>query len=177
MLVKITLRLIGILLSFIYRIVYPIKSSYNPLKVTINGLLIINKGKFICKGKFQTRSGCLINIHAGQIILGKNTAISRNCSLNCHQKIEIGDDTIVGEGTKFYDHDHKILGGHTQRIKYETAPIKIGKNTWIGADCLILRGVEIGDNSIIAAGSIITKSIPSNTLCIQKRQTNLSALK
>lgn len=176
MLIKILAKSIGLILSILYKAIYPVKATYNPFKVFINGTLIINRGKFTCNGKFHTRSGCLINIHGGEIIIGKNVSMSRNSSLNCHQKIIIGENTILGEGCKFFDHNHQVDNGRIRRVEYDTAPIIIGENTWIGTGCIILKGVNIGDNSIIAAGSIITKSVPSNTICVQKRSTSLSDL-
>ena len=45
-------------------------------------------------------------------------------------------------------------------------PVKIGNNVWIGANCTVLAGVEIGDNSVIGAGSVVTKSIPKNVVAV-----------
>ena len=50
------------------------------------------------------------------------------------------------------------------RINASAKPVKIGKNVWIGADCTILPGVIIGENSIIGAGSVVTKNIPNNVI-------------
>ena len=50
------------------------------------------------------------------------------------------------------------------RPKLKTAPVKIGNNVWIGMNAVILKGVTIGDNSVVAAGAVVTKSIPPNTI-------------
>ena len=82
-----------------------------------------------------------------------------------HEEIVFGNGVTVGPGSFFYDHDHDGKGG------FDTAPIKIGNNVWIGAGCIILKGVCIGDNVVIGAGCIITKDVDSNTTVIQKRDT------
>jgi acetyltransferase-like isoleucine patch superfamily enzyme len=49
------------------------------------------------------------------------------------------------------------------------APIQIGNNVWIGANCVILKGVNIGDSAVIAAGSVVTKDVPADTVYYEKR--------
>ena len=51
-----------------------------------------------------------------------------------------------------------------QRANLEPAPIHIGKNVWIGANSMVLPGVTIGDGAVIAAGAIVTKDVPANTI-------------
>ena len=58
-------------------------------------------------------------------------------------------------------------------MKFKTAPITIGNNVWIGANTLILRGTTIGDNCVVAGGSVIRGNYPSNTVIIQKRTTEV----
>ena len=84
----------------------------------------------------------------------------------CRESISIGDGTTIGPHTCIYDHDH----GREEGALYKTAPVTIRKNVWIGAGCIILKGVTIGDNSIIAAGSIVTKDVPADTIFLQKRR-------
>jgi len=109
-----------------------------------------------------------------QLSIGKGVFFNNYCSINCLEKIEIGDDTIFGEGVKLYDHNHLIERGltlHIEKEKYTTKPIIIGKNCWIGSNTVILKGVIIGDNTIIGAGCVIHKSVPANT--IVKNNQNL----
>lgn len=106
-----------------------------------------------------------------QIKIGKNVFFNRLCSLNAMHLIEIGDNTIFGEGVKIYDHNH-LFRDREVLVKdqgYKKAPIEIGKNCWIGSNCIILPGVQIGDNVVIGAGTLVNKSIPSNTLVVGKR--------
>jgi acetyltransferase-like isoleucine patch superfamily enzyme len=69
--------------------------------------------------------------------------------------IEIGDNSIIGYNTTILAHEYLIK-------EYRLGKVEIGNNVMIGANCLILPGVEIGDNSIIAAGAVVHKNVPAN---------------
>ena len=112
------------------------------------------KSNIRIRGRLATGKNVLIEANGGQIEIGKNVFINRNSTIVSHEKILLNDGVTIGPNTVIYDHDHDGKGG------YNTKSITIGKNVWIGANCTILKGVNIGDNSIIAAGSIITKDIP-----------------
>ena len=101
----------------------------------------------------------------GQLHLGKHIVINRFSRIVAVEKITVGDNVTVAQFVSILDHDHKIekQADGTIRIKgYETAPIVIGSNIWIGDKVSILKGVTIGDNVVIGAHSLINKDIPSN---------------
>lgn len=94
------------------------------------------------------------------IVLGDNVFIGSGCEFNIHHEISIGDDSLIASGCRFIDHDHGILPGELIRLqKPKGKAIKIGKNVWLGYNAVILKGVEIGDGAVVAAGAIVTKSI------------------
>lgn len=101
----------------------------------------------------------------GKLIIGNRCFVNKFCMVICRDSITIGDGTTIGPHTCIYDHDH----GNEEDALYKTASVSIGKNVWIGAGCIILKGVTIGDNCTIAAGSIITKDVPADTIFLQKR--------
>lgn len=73
-----------------------------------------------------------------------------------------------------YDHDHDFR--HPDGLKaeaFKTAPIVIGKDCWIGANTVILRGTTIGDNCVVGAGSIIKGNYPAESVIVQKRDTDI----
>jgi acetyltransferase-like isoleucine patch superfamily enzyme len=115
------------------------------------------------------RNFCNILVYRkGGLKIGKNVFLNNYCSINCLSSIEIGQNTLLGEGVKIYDHNHlyRFDEGvlNIERNEFKTAPIKIGSNCWIASNVTILKGVKIGDNSIIGANNLIYKSIPSNSV-------------
>ena len=99
---------------------------------------------------------------------GKNTKLGKHVFINtcCHFQdnggIEIGDHTMLGSNVTIATLNHEF--SPKKRHNAIPKPVKIGKNVWIGANVTILPGVNIGDNSIIGAASVVTKDVPANTL-------------
>lgn len=91
-----------------------------------------------------------------------------------HESVTIGDDVEFGPGVLIYDHDHdfRMPGGLAEQ-KYKTAPIKIGNNVWIGANSVILRGTTIGNNCVVAAGTILHGEYPDDSLIFQEKTTRV----
>ncbi len=96
------------------------------------------------------------------IVLGDGCFIGRGCEFNVSSRISLGDCCLVGSGTRFIDHNHGMALGRPMKQQPETqGDIEIGSDVWIGVNSVILRGVTIGDGAVIAAGSIVTRSVPS----------------
>lgn len=111
-------------------------------------------------GKFYIYTGCKVIVRENaSLILGNGSFINVDSKIYCKEKIEIGDNTFIGEEVIIRDTDE-----HTINDTINTKPIKIGNNVWIGMRCIILKGVTIGDGAIIASGSIVTKDVPDHTL-------------
>lgn len=102
-----------------------------------------------------------------QIKIGDRVGMSA-VTITAHQRITIGDDTQIGAGTVIVDCDfHDVLSTNPAQRQHnlgETRPVQIGRNVFIGTRCIILKGVTIGDNAVIGAGSIVTKNIPQNEI-------------
>ena len=112
--------------------------------------------------KTAVRKNAEIAVTKGQIMIGNNCFINRNCMIIAHEKIQIGDGTTIGPNVCIYDHDHDGKGG------YKAKPVIIGKNVWIGAGCILLKGISIGDNAVVGAGTVVTKDIKPNTIVYGK---------
>ena len=80
------------------------------------------------------------------------------------ERIEIGAGTMMGEGVRFYDHDHVYTAEKIEKWQWTTAPIRVGRDCWIGSNVTILKGVTIGDNTIIGAGCLIRNDVPANSV-------------
>lgn len=102
------------------------------------------------------------------IIIGKNCGISQSSLVSlCH--IKIGDNVKMGGGTSVLTSDFHSLDPVVRRsnddIKQrKNAPVYIGNDVFIGAKCIILKGVTIGDGAIIGAGSVVSRNVPANQI-------------
>lgn len=119
------------------------------------------------KGRVHAEHGAFLSARGGGIIEAVNFYINRNSMIVCRDKIIIGDGVTIGPNVCIYDHDHNLESG-TNVLK--TGPIIIGDNVWIGAGCIILKGVTIGNNSVVAAGSVVTNSIDANKIYYNQKK-------
>lgn len=111
----------------------------------------------------------------GILEIGDDAAFGNGVSIHCFEKITIGEGVQIGEGTKIYDHDHDFrVPGGIRAEKFVTSPVKIGANSWIGCNVVILRGTTIGENCIVGAGSVLKGNYPSNSVIVQKRMTEVT---
>ncbi len=151
------------------------KSNYcNLLAVESSVRIEQQKGALLQIGKdFRARRNVEINARSGKLTIGSKVFLNTGCIITAREKITIGNGTIFGPNVIVYDHDHKMENGRVLDNRFVCAPVTIGKNVWIGAGTIILKGSEIGDNSVIAAGSVVTGRIPANTIMVQKREKTL----
>lgn len=108
---------------------------------------------------------CMSVLPKGNLFIAKGVGIGNNSQIVCHYKIEIGENTIIGPGVMIFDHNH-IFDSKTgvKHKSFNKGEIIIGKNCWLGAACIILKGVHIGNNVTIAAGSVVTKDMPDGVV-------------
>ena len=95
---------------------------------------------------------------------GKGVYANFNLTLVDDNHIYIGDSTLLGPNVVIATAGHPILPELREKGYQYNIPVRIGKNCWLGAGVVVLPGVTIGDNSVIGAGSIVTKDIPSNVV-------------
>ena len=96
------------------------------------------------------------------ITVGSHVFINAGCKFQDQGGIVIGDGTFIGHNTVLATLDHDV--DPDKRHLLHPAPIHIGNKVWIGAGVVITKGVTIGDNSIIAAGAVVTHDIPANVI-------------
>jgi Hexapeptide repeat of succinyl-transferase len=109
---------------------------------------------------------CIIATHkrAAVISIGNNCGFS-GTTLGAFEKIEIGDNVICGGNTLITDSDwHGIYPEKRDTSHAASGKVVIHKNVWLGVNAVILKGVTIGENSVIAANSVVTKDIPANVI-------------
>ena len=100
-----------------------------------------------------------------KIIIGNKCFLGNNIEFNIREKLIIGNNSLIGAGTRIIDHDHNIEGRYKLLNKDgKQSSICIEENSWIGANVIILKGVSIGAGAVIGAGSVVTKSVPSSEI-------------
>ncbi|HMS82200.1 MAG TPA: sugar O-acetyltransferase [Nitrospira sp.] len=98
------------------------------------------------------------------IRLGRNTFINYQCVFLDCAPIEIGDDAQIGPAVQLYTAEHP-LDAETRRAGLESArPIRIGRDVWIGGGAIVLAGVNVGDECVIGAGSVVVHDVPSGSV-------------
>ena len=138
-----------------------------------DALIVIGSG-FICRSTPEYAIGnfCCSKIdvrEGGKLIIGENVGIS-NTVIQCHKEIKIGNYVNIGDGvlimdTNFHSTNWKLRADRKNDTKNKkSASIIIGDYVFIGARSIICKGVAIGEKSIIAAGSVVIKDIPSNVI-------------
>lgn len=95
---------------------------------------------------------------------GKNVYANFNLTLVDDTHIYVGDYTMLGPNVTIATAGHPILPDLRQKGYQYNAPVRIGKNCWLGAGVIILPGITIGDNVVVGAGSIVTKDLPDNVI-------------
>lgn len=103
----------------------------------------------------------------GKNIFFKGLAIlNYNCIILDNSTVTIGENAFIGPNTVISCASHPIQASERNLGITLSKPISLGDNVWIGANCTILGGVTIGNNSIIGAGSVVTKNIPSGVIAV-----------
>ena len=113
------------------------------------------------------RRNCIITLDlGGQLLMGKGNFFNNRCSINCLGRVEIGSNNLFGENVLLYDHNHRFsnLEMPVSQQGFSFGEIRIGNNSWIGSNCIILNNVTIGDNVVIGANNLIYQSVPANVI-------------
>lgn len=144
-------------------------------KLRGNRCIIVNRGKVELGNNVFLNSypdgelyktGLLAHLTSSLIKIGDNCSLNGTV-IHSRNTVTIGDNCMFGPGVVILDNDsHNISIDPVVRRtgKIAESPVVIGNNVWIGMHSIIMKGVHIGDNSIIAAGSVVTKDVPSNQL-------------
>lgn len=142
-------------LLFEYNHLHPRKMSD---RQSIMRILLGNiRGDFLIEQPFYCDYGYNINI-------GDKFYANFNCVILDAAAVTFGDNVFVGPQCGFYTAEHP-LDMATRNRGLETArPIKVGNNVWVGGHVSVMPGVTIGDNSVIGAGSVVTRDIPANVV-------------
>lgn len=159
----------GAFIAFMYKCFRQNVSFGRRLRVKRNTEWKLFPGCFFSAGsKVVIGKDVTINVAPkARLTIGDNVGIGNRCQIVSHKRIEIGEGTVLAPNVMLFDHNHVFdsQNGVHQR-EFEDGEIVIGKNCWIGAGCIILKDVHIGDCSVIGAGSVVTKDIPSGCIAV-----------
>lgn len=108
----------------------------------------------------------LICVGSGRLEMGSHIYCNTNVCITSMGHVKIGDYCKLGNHLIIVDHDHNFKNKDSE---YLIGEITIGDRVWIGANCTILRNVHIGNDCVIAAGSVVREDVPDGTTYYQKR--------
>ena len=118
-------------------------------------------GRFVWIG-----DGTKIRCHEGGVEIGAKTVIGQECTISAYQRVRIGEQCVIADRAMFIDFDHGVV--EVERPIREQGiykrDVEVGSNVWIGYGACILRGVRVGDNSIVGTNSVVTKDVPANAV-------------
>ena len=110
--------------------------------------------------------GTKIRVHEGEVEIGAKTVMGQECTISAFQRVSIGRECILADRVMLIDFDHGVteverpirLQGIYKR------DVRVGHNVWIGYGACVLRGVTVGDNSVVGTNSVLPKDVPENAV-------------
>jgi acetyltransferase-like isoleucine patch superfamily enzyme len=163
---------LNMLKLWLFRVKHGKITIFGPLLVVNRGSISIGNNARINSGKYKnpiggdTRSSIVVKSKA-VLTIGANFRMS-NSAFYCANTITIGDNVMIGGSCKIWDSDFHpidpVVRLATPNENFRTAPIHIGNNVFIGGSSIILKGVTIGENSVVGAGSVVSGNIPANEI-------------
>jgi len=179
------IKVISLFLSFFFRVLTPILSLINRLlylskaqskirssipvstqfdgELQIIGTANVTWGEHCRFGKdviLETQGG-------GAIELGNNVRINQGTVIVAHSRVSIANDCLIGEYCSIRDANHEIKAGELIRMQgHSTSAIQIENDCWLGRGAVVLKGVTLHEGCVVGANSVVTKTIPADTLAV-----------
>jgi acetyltransferase-like isoleucine patch superfamily enzyme len=110
--------------------------------------------------------GCKVRVHEGELTIGAKTVFGQECTISAYKHVRIGEQCVIADRAMFIDFDHGVV--EVERpIRQQGIYMRecvVGSNVWIGYGACFLRGVRVGDNSIVGTNSVVTRDVPANAV-------------
>jgi acetyltransferase-like isoleucine patch superfamily enzyme len=110
--------------------------------------------------------GTKIRAHEGEVRLGAKSVLGQECTISCYQHVSIGRECIVADRAMLIDFDHGVVEAE-RPIRAQgiyKRDVRIGHNVWVGYGASFLRGVTVGDNSVVGTYAVVTRDVPANAV-------------
>ncbi len=110
--------------------------------------------------------GSKLRVHEGEVRIGAKTVMGQECTISAFQHVSIGRECIVADRVMLIDFDHGVVEVECP-IRLQgiyKRDVRVGHNVWIGYGACILRGVTVGDNSVIGTSAVVTREVPANAV-------------
>ena len=153
---------------FLLKLRYPNIKILGRTSIDKNCSIICDDGADLVLDNVHISYGSMIRAAKNSSISITDTFIGRNCVIVATENIQIDSDCLIAEMVVIRDQDHNfdLSNNLVSQQGYSSSPILIKKNVWIGSKSSILKGVNIGSNSVIGAHSIINKEVPESSLAV-----------
>lgn len=135
-------------------------------KLKIQSKAVLKLGGHIVTDGYST----LVVSNGGKLSIGTSVYLNEGCMISCKSSIEIGENCKFGPGVMIFDNNHKYDAQNGVSDEHTSSPIIIGKNCWIAANVVILKGTVIEDNCVIGAGSIVSGHILKGSIVTNSRE-------
>lgn len=127
----------------------------------------IGRGARVVLGRWSWLGhGTKVRAHEGEVLIGAKTVLGQECTISAYQHVAIGRECIVADRVMLIDFDHGMV--EVERpIRLQgiyKRDVNVGNNVWVGYGACVLRGVTVGDNSVIGTNAVVTKDVPENAV-------------
>ncbi|SFG20608.1 transferase hexapeptide (six repeat-containing protein) [Novosphingobium sp. CF614] len=125
------------------------------------GSIVIGRGTEIA-------ARATILAEGGTIRIGAGCHLGIGTTLHAKAAVEIGDDTLIAQYVAIRDHDHRTTDPAVPyRLQgFVTAPVRLGRNVWLGVKVTVLKGATIGDGAVVGANAVVTRAIPPGMMAV-----------
>ncbi len=157
-------------------------TQYSGVKIDETAKVNFRGVRFHPEGSLEIGAGSIVEANlviereGASIVIGRNTFIGSSLIASA-TRIEVGDDVLISWGCTIVDHNSHGIGwaqrsqdvrdwyhGKKDWTHVEVKPVKIGDKSWLGLNVIVLKGVEIGEGAVVAAGSVVVKNVPAWTI-------------
>jgi acetyltransferase-like isoleucine patch superfamily enzyme len=110
--------------------------------------------------------GTKIRCHEGVVEIGAKTVMGQECTISAYQRVRIGEECVIADRAMFIDFDHGIVEVE-RSIRHQgiyKRDVRVGANVWVGYGACFLRGVTVGDNSVVGTNAVVARDVPANAV-------------